>query len=293
MNDFSLFLEQLFQYGLEHFRKFYGVYRGSVVTNKDPQARGRIKVSVPEAGHLKGRGPDRWVDPAWVGAGKDIGVFWPPEEDEMVWVVFAQGDPSRPHLYFGGWFARDEVPKKLGYQEGAASDEEEGKDEGTLPMRRGLRTKAGHTLVFNDEEGKESIEVYWKDESAFVTIDPKAKITVQTANSYLFMDVENKKIECKDENGSVCTLDAAGVTVKSSKDILMTGQKVVIKADDIYLDSPKVRIDTGGSQGVPRGEDLLQWLNSHKHPTGVGPSGPAVALNPATPPLLSSKAKVD
>lgn len=44
------------------------------------------------------------------------------------------------------------------------------------------------------------------------------------------------------------------------------------------------------SQPVPLGTALLQWLNAHTHPTGVGPSGPPVV--PADPSLLSTQAFV-
>lgn len=273
-------LEKLVRFGLEAFRKYYGTYRGVVLDNRDPEKRGRILVSVSAVGHPENQGPARWVDPVFAGAAKKMGTFWPPEIKDTVWVSFAYGDPSQPQHYYGGWFGKDEVPDKLGYNA----------DKEPIPMRRGFRTKAGHTLVLNDEPGKESIELYWKDESTFLKINEKQIVTVQTKASYLLLDPEAKKVEVKDEKGSTITLDDKGVTVKSSKDINMEGKKVTIKGSEILLDSSKVTLDTGGAQGVPKGQDLLTWLNAHLHPTGVGPSGPPAA--PASPALLSTKVKV-
>lgn len=285
-SQFQAFFENLLIYGLEYFRKFYGVYRGFVVDNKDPEQRGRIKVFVPEVGHRKDSPPNVWVEPAFDGAGDKVGMFWPPEiHDEKnkkpstVRVAFAFGDPSKPTVYWGGWFGDKRVPEKFKY------------DATKAPAVRGLRTKSGHTLLFNDEKGKESVELYWKDETAFLKFDETGAITLATGQSFVIIDKKQKYLMMQDENGSYVMLDKDGISLSSAKDVMIEGQNITLKGAHVYTDSPKVEIDKNGTQGIPRGVDLLTWINAHNHQTSVGPTSPPIS--PALPALLSAKAKVD
>ena len=71
---------------------FFGIYRGTVVANKDPETHRRLKVNVPQ---LSGS-----------ALGKDLPWAWPketasmktevPEIGDGVWVMYEGGDPSYP-----------------------------------------------------------------------------------------------------------------------------------------------------------------------------------------------------
>jgi uncharacterized protein involved in type VI secretion and phage assembly len=81
-------------------RKFYGVYRGTVVNNIDPLQIGRIMATVPDVG---GAIPTTWAMPCVPIAGKQMGTFMVPQIGSGVFVQFEAGDPDRP-VWVGGWW---------------------------------------------------------------------------------------------------------------------------------------------------------------------------------------------
>lgn len=88
-------------------KKFYGKYRGTVVSNVDPQQIGRLMVQVPD---LAGLVPSTWAMPCLPVAGKQMGVHVVPQVGAGVWVEFEQGDPDYPIWVGGFWGIAAEVP---------------------------------------------------------------------------------------------------------------------------------------------------------------------------------------
>ena len=88
-------------------RKYYGIYRGTVVNNIDPLQTGRIIVLVPDAGGIT---PSSWAMPCVPIAGKQMGTFMVPQIGAGVWVQFEAGDPDRPVWTGGWWGSAAEVP---------------------------------------------------------------------------------------------------------------------------------------------------------------------------------------
>lgn len=272
MASFDVFLQKLAEWGLEHFRKYYGLYRAQVVKNDDPETRGRIQILCPEVGHTAAL--DRWVDPSFTGAGDDRGWFWPPEVGDSVWVSFERGDANRPNLYFGGWFGDKELPSELAYAS-------------KVPKRRGFVTRTGHTLVIDDESGKERIELKWRKpssqpsdtdsaqrngDSATLLFDPNGSVSITNKNkTTVLLDAQNKKIVVEDkDNGNTVTLDSSGVTIKTQKDV------VIADAANCKINAKNVTIADGADSPAVRGSDLKSWLENHTHPSAVGPTGPPV-----------------
>jgi len=140
------FLEDIINGGLENstVRRYYSKYEGVVVSNRDPQFQGRVQVRVFA---LKRRAPlNIWAYPSAIYAGDNYGVFFPPEEGDHVWVWFDHGQPSYPGVSGGWWLAP---------QRDAASSQvpEEFKTTGR-PTIRGIKTKEGHGLLFDDDDGR-------------------------------------------------------------------------------------------------------------------------------------------
>jgi uncharacterized protein involved in type VI secretion and phage assembly len=88
-------------------KKYYGVYRATVVNNVDPLQTGRIIVLVPDAGGVT---PSSWAMPCVPIAGKQMGTFMVPQIGAGVWVQFEAGDPDRPVWTGGWWGSAAEVP---------------------------------------------------------------------------------------------------------------------------------------------------------------------------------------
>lgn len=88
-------------------KRYYGIYRGTVVLNIDPMQMGRISVIVPDVGSIT---PSTWAMPSVPIAGKQSGVFVMPQIGSGVWVQFEGGDPDYP-VWTGGWWGdAAEVP---------------------------------------------------------------------------------------------------------------------------------------------------------------------------------------
>lgn len=81
---------------------YYGVYRGTVVSNKDPLGKRRLKVVVPA---VTSNAQTNWAWPLETASVKDE----PPAVNQGVWVMFENGDPAYP--IWVGTFGKD-VSKK-------------------------------------------------------------------------------------------------------------------------------------------------------------------------------------
>jgi hypothetical protein len=88
-------------------QKFYGKYRGMVISNVDPMQQGRLMVQVPDVGGLI---PGTWAMPCVPIAGIQNGMFALPIPGSGVWVEFEQGDPDFPIWVGGFWGSAAEVP---------------------------------------------------------------------------------------------------------------------------------------------------------------------------------------
>lgn len=307
------FLEKVMIFGLEYFKVFPGLYRGIVTRVDDPESRGRIQAIVPSVGQVQAA--NVWIKPSGPGAGANRGMFWPPEKGDTVFVSFAQGSPSKPELYIGGWYGNPEqqsdVPDEFAYT-------------GGVPQKRGFVTRMGHSIVFSDEPGNEYVRVTWHqadsgDEAQDLTTEVSATAdrgigkfaffeltktgSIQMSNqngSYMFMDAEGKAISLVSEQGHAVTMTDDGVTImdklgnlialdKGKLNIVVDGN-VNVTAGTVNLSAGGVNLGSPAPMSVPLGELLLTWLTTHTHPTGVGPSGPPIV--PPTPVLLSKSIKV-
>lgn len=109
MNIFTEFKKILRESGLEWFSRYYGVYRGIVVDNKDPEFLGRITLKCPAV--FDEEIYDDWVCPRGIPSGKNWGLFAIPQPGDLIWVSFENGDPQYPLWEYGHW-AQKETPEK-------------------------------------------------------------------------------------------------------------------------------------------------------------------------------------
>lgn len=87
--------------------KFYGKYRGMVLSNVDPLQQGRLLVQVPD---VAGLAPASWAMPCVPLAGIQNGMFALPIIGSGVWVEFEQGNPDYPIWVGCFWGSATEVP---------------------------------------------------------------------------------------------------------------------------------------------------------------------------------------
>lgn len=78
-----------------------------VITNIDPEQRGRLLVQIPD---VLGLGTSSWAMPCVPVAGPQMGTYVIPSIGAGVWVEFEGGDPDYPIWTGGFWGSVAEVP---------------------------------------------------------------------------------------------------------------------------------------------------------------------------------------
>ena len=88
----------------------YGKYRATVINNIDPELRGRLLLSIPDA---LGVIPSTWAEPCTPLSGPTgpaMGVYMVPPIGAGVWVEFEQGNVDYPIWVGGRWGSSSDVP---------------------------------------------------------------------------------------------------------------------------------------------------------------------------------------
>lgn len=167
-----------------------GVVVGVVTNNQDPDGLGRIKVKFP---WLSDADESSWARIAAPMAGKERGLYFLPEVDDEVLVIFEHGDLRFPFVLGALWNGKDKPP----------ADNADGKNSVRL-----IKSRSGHLVRLNDEDGKEKIEIIDKSE--------KNSIVFDTANNTITI-TSDKDITLAAPQGTI-KLDAQKVEIKSSAD---------------------------------------------------------------------------
>jgi hypothetical protein len=106
--EFSLFGQPMVDdFGDGGQRKFHGLYRGAVVSNVDPEFRGRIMARVTD---VTGIFTTSWAEPVVPFAGPNAGYLSVPPINAGVWIEFENGDPDKPVWLGGLWGSTIEAP---------------------------------------------------------------------------------------------------------------------------------------------------------------------------------------
>jgi uncharacterized protein involved in type VI secretion and phage assembly len=193
-------------------RRIYGVVIGLVTNNKDPEKLGRVKVKFPWLSDVDESG---WARIAAPMAGKQRGLFFLPEVDDEVLVAFEHGDPCFPYVLGAMWNGKDAPPVT--------------NDDGENNVRM-IKSRSGHTVKLNDEDGKETIEIIDMSKKNSIVIDTSRKtitvttdkdITLSAAKGTIKLDAQSVEISStgatKLKAGGAMNVEAsATMTVKGS-----------------------------------------------------------------------------
>ncbi len=181
----------------------FGVVVGVVTNNQDPDGMGRVKVKFP---WLSDEHESHWARVAVPMAGGGSGVYFLPEVDDEVLVVFEHGDVRFPYVLGALWNGKDAPP----------STNDDGKNNLRL-----IKSRSGHTVKLNDEDGKESIEIIDKSGNNSIVIDTAANTLTITSDKDITLSATKGTIK----------LDAQKVEIKSSAGAkLEAGAEMEVKA---------------------------------------------------------------
>jgi uncharacterized protein involved in type VI secretion and phage assembly len=183
--------------------RIYGVVVGVVTNNQDPDGMGRVKVKFP---WLSDADESHWARMAVPMAGKARGIYFLPEVEDEVLVAFEHGDMRFPCVLGALWNGKDAPPAK--------------NDDGKNNLRV-IKSRSGHVIRLNDEDGKEKIEIIDKSEKNSIVFDTaKNTITITT----------DKDIILSAAQGTI-KLDAQKIEIKSSADTkIEAGAGMEVKA---------------------------------------------------------------
>ncbi|GIV97429.1 MAG: type IV secretion protein Rhs [Herpetosiphonaceae bacterium] len=189
-----------------------GVVVGIVTNVNDPDSLGRVKVKFP---WLDEKQESDWAWLAMPGAGNQRGLCMLPEVDDQVLVAFEHGDMRRPFVIGGLWSSKDKLP---------ITAQESGK-----VKIRGLKTRAGHIIQFDEDDGGN-----------------KGIITIQSASGNLVVKISDtdKGIEVKSQKHSI-KLDDQGQAVK-----IQSGGTLEITASGNTLKFTQQGVELTGSGGA-------------------------------------------
>jgi uncharacterized protein involved in type VI secretion and phage assembly len=180
--------------------KISGVVIGIVTNNQDPEGLGRLKLKFPWRDSAD---ESSWARLAVPMAGNQMGTYFIPEVGDEVLVAFEHGDISMPFVIGSLWNGQDKPPES----------NSNGKNN-----KRLIKSRSGHQLIFNDESGKETVEIHTKMGHQIVLDDSSG----------------SEKIEVKDKTGSNSILiDSSqnSITIKSQMKVSIQAQMIELKAD--------------------------------------------------------------
>lgn len=181
-------LHALFEAPRHDPTRVYGVVVGIVTNNQDDSGQGRVKVKFP---WLSDSDESNWARIAAPMAGKGMGVYFLPEVDDEVLVVFEHGRVDSPYVIGALWNGKEAPP----------ADNSDGKNN-----LRVLKSRSGHTITLDDTDGSE-------------------KITITDGKSSVVLDAAQKSISIT--SGGDLTIKAKGkLALEADGDITVKGSSV-------------------------------------------------------------------
>ncbi len=204
-----------------------------VTNNQDPEKLGRVKVKFPCWGDAVESAWARMVTPM---AGGAYGMFLLPEVNDEVLVVFAQGDPRCPYVMGMLWNGQSKPPET----------NKDGKNH-----LRTIKSRSGHSITFNDEPGKELVEIISSSGHLVRLSDEGGK----------------EKIELMDKSQSnTVVLDSVknSITITAKKEINLSAPEGTIK-----LDAQKLEMSTTSNLSIKAGANLAVESNAQTNIKGL------------------------
>ncbi|APR87704.1 VgrG protein [Minicystis rosea] len=183
--------------------RIHGVVVGVVTNNQDPDGLGRVKLKFPWLSDTDESNWARMVSPM---AGKERGLYFLPEVDDEVLVIFEHGQVDHPFVLGALWNGKDKPPA---VNEGGKND------------RRVMKSRSGHTITLDDTDGAEKITIADKTGKNTIVLDAKQNAVAIAADKDVTIQA-----------GGNITLSSSGgdVAIKCKNLSIEAQQKFALKA---------------------------------------------------------------
>ncbi|MFD1955265.1 phage baseplate assembly protein V [Paenibacillus thailandensis] len=210
-------LYELLQNGEADQGAVRGVAVGLVTNNKDPERMGRVKVTFP----WRSAGDEsHWARVAAFMAGKERGGYFLPEVGDEVLVAFEMGNLQHPYVIGALWNGEDKPP--------------ETNADGGNHIRK-IKTRGGHELVFDDEEGKGKITLQTKAGNRLVLDDESGgRIAIESGSLKITMDAGSNEMTL--ESPVQLTLKSKAIAIEAESQLtLKAGAALTIKGAVVQI----------------------------------------------------------
>ena len=190
-------------------QKENGIVVGIVTDLDDPDRLGRVKVKYPHLGDQE----SNWAKLVSPMAGPDRGLFFRPEVNDEVLVVWEHGESRTPSILGAVWNKVDTPPS----------------DDGQPSQNnwRFIKSRSGHIIKLDDTQGAERIEITDKDGSRKVIIDSagqRIQVICDTGDIEVSAAAGNVKVEA-----ATIELKASGnMTLEATGTMTIAGKPVNI-----------------------------------------------------------------
>jgi uncharacterized protein involved in type VI secretion and phage assembly len=194
-----------------------GVVVGIVTDNNDRDGLHRVKVRFP---WLDDGEQSFWARVASPMAGGDRGLYFLPEVEDEVLVMFEHGDIRFPYIIGALWNGKDKPPV----------ENSDGKNN-----VRVIKSRSGHVIKLNDEHDKETVEIIDRSGNNSIMIDTAANsITIRA----------HQDITLAAPNGTI-TISAQTIALNASGEGTFTtsGKMTVHAKDDLTVKGKTVNIN--------------------------------------------------
>jgi len=168
--------------------RIFGVARGLVTDNQDPDGLGRVRVQLG----WQAQGSAYWARTASPMAGSGYGAWFLPEVGDEVLVGAEQGDPALLYVIGMLWNGKAKPP---------ASN-----DDGKNDLRL-IQSRSGHRLLFDDTEGAAILELKLADGKR-VTLDK---------DGVAIGDAAGNTIVIKSGSSEIAVTSTAKLTLKAAQ----------------------------------------------------------------------------
>jgi uncharacterized protein involved in type VI secretion and phage assembly len=207
MNFFDAFKDSVQQD--RQIGRIHGVVVGVVTNNQDPDDLGRVKVKLPWLSDLD---ETHWARIAAPMAGKQRGVYFLPEVDDEVLVAFDHGDVRFPYVLGALWNGNDAPPVT--------------NSDGKNNIRM-IKSRSGHVIKLNDEDGNETIEITDKSQRNSIVIDTSKNTITVTTDKDITLSASKGTIKLDAQKVEIASSDTTKLTSGSTMNVEASGTMTV------------------------------------------------------------------